>query len=115
MWAMAVDTLAPLSLSPTQADLLAKALALKDAPPAAAASSSSTSSSSDSAPKGGRKGRPALNIGAVKDANATADAARVNEAESQADALLKAKRMRNLKRQSLPERGLPDSVADQLA
>lgn len=60
-----------------------------------------------------RKGRPALNIGTVKNANATPEAAQADEQESQADALLKAKRMRNLKRQSLPEK-LPASVQDQM-
>lgn len=91
-----------------QNDLLQKALDLLNKP---------ASASSSSGGAGVRKGgaRPALNIGAVKHANATAEAARANEVESQADALLKAKRERNLKRQSMPEKtGLPDSVADQL-
>ena len=83
-----------------------------------AASGFASSSSSSAAPvargPAARKGRPALNIGAVKDANATAEAARADEVESQADALLRAKRMRNLKRQSMPEKGLPDSVSSQV-
>ena len=61
------------------------------------------------------KGRPALNIGAVKTANATPQAAAQDVQESQADALLRAKRERNLKRQSLPEKtGLPLSVTSQV-
>ena len=99
-----------------QADLLAKALAVTaSAAEASAASKGAGAGSGSGAGSGasGRKGRPALNIGTVKNANATPEAAHADEQESQADALLKAKRMRNLKRQSLPEK-LPASVQDQI-
>jgi len=98
-----------------QDELLAKAVALSDSSATATggAAASASSSRSGGACGGARKGRPALNIGAVKDANATPEATRADEQESQADALLKAKRMRSLKRQSLPEK-LPASVQDQM-
>lgn len=97
-----------------QDELLAKALAVTAAASeAAAASKGAGAGAGASAGGAARKGRPALNIGAVKNANATPEAAQADEQESQADALLKAKRMRNLKRQSLPEK-LPASVQDQM-
>jgi hypothetical protein len=92
-----------------QDDLLSKALAVCSSASASSASSSSSSSSG----LGARKGRPALNIGQVKQTNATPEAAQQDEQESQADALLKAKRMRNLKRQSMPEK-LPAEVQAQV-
>jgi len=111
-----------LSLHSLQNDLLQKAVTLassdasssaSSAPEAAAAASSSSGSSSGSGLRS--KGRPALNIGAVKETNATPEAALADEEESQADALLKAKRMRNLKRQSMPEKtSLPAEVQSQL-
>lgn len=105
---------APCSLV-VQAELLAKALAVTAAAAEAAAASKGAGAGAGASAggAGARKGRPALNIGAVKNANATPEAAQADEQESQADALLKAKRMRNLKRQSLPEK-LPASVQDQM-
>jgi len=106
-----------------QNELLQKALLLAsnhaDNPAGAALSASSSSSAASASAAGvsglARKGRPALNIGTVKQTNATPEALEADEEESQADALLKAKRLRNLKRQSMPEKqSLPAEVQSQV-
>lgn len=99
-----LDLASEIGVTP-ELELCQKALAVMNNDAAA-------SSSLDEEKTTGRRGRPALNISAVKATNSTAEAAQLDEQESQADALLKAKRERNLKRQSMPEK-FPD-ISDQL-
>jgi len=96
-------------------ELLARARELSQTAtlPSSSSNASSSSASSSGSHAARRGPRPALNIGTVKDANATPEAAQADAQESQADALLKAKRERALKRQSMPEK-LPQSVTDQV-
>jgi hypothetical protein len=107
----------PFSFLSIQDELKSKAVSILEAF-SSEASDLQGSSESESIPASKPKkplNRPALNIAAVKDANTTKEASLLHEEESQADALLKAKRERNLKRQSMPEKsGLPSSVSDQI-
>lgn len=62
-----------------------------------------------------RKQRIKSNIKHRKERKKQSASSGMDEQESQADALLKAKRMRKATRQSMPEKGLPESVMSQVA